>query len=182
MYSKHATTVQLLLYSANDVVRPVYEYRFDFLRNKSGPVWHCRVAADQASDVAYYAYRIDGPPPQGGYEWHNFDFERILLDPFAHSVFFPDAFSRDAGCRPGSNAGQAALGVLPTQLCEFDWEDDSGPRHGNDLVIYEMHVRGFTKHPSSDVSESHRGTFFGVVETIPYLVALGVTAVELMPV
>ena len=126
LYSKHATTVQLLLYSANDVVRPIYEYRFDYLRNKSGPVWHCRVTADQASDAAYYAYRVDGPPPQGGYEWHNFDFEKILLDPFSHSVFFPDAFSREAACRPGSNAGQAPLGVLPTQFCEFDWGDDSG--------------------------------------------------------
>lgn len=182
LYSRHASVVRLLLYSADDLVHPVYESGLDFLRNKSGPVWHCRVTADQSRDAAYYAYRVDGPPPPRGFDWHDFDFEKILLDPFAHSVFFPEAFSRDAACRPGSNAGQAPLGVLPTFLCEFDWADDVRPRHGSDLVIYELHVRGFTKHASSEVSEWHRGTFLGVVDKIPYLVALGITAVELMPV
>ncbi len=182
LYSKHATNVHLLLYSADDLVHPVYEAALDYLQNKSGPVWHCRVTSAQAGDAAYYAYRVDGPPPRNGYEWHDFDFEKILLDPFAHSVYFPAEFSRDAACRPGSNAGQAPLGVLPTLLCEFDWKGDRGPRHGSDLVIYEMHVRGFTKHASSGVSETHRGTFLGVVDKIPYLVELGITAVELMPV
>ncbi|QDT02141.1 Glycogen debranching enzyme [Rubripirellula lacrimiformis] len=182
LYSKHAEAVHLLLFSKSDVVHPVYEYSMDYLKNKSGPVWHCRVNKSDAADAAYYAYRVDGPAPEGRYNWHSFDFEKVLLDPCARSVYFPDGFSRRAACRPGSNAGQAALGVLPTELCEFDWQDVKQPRHCSDLVIYELHVRGFTQHSNSGVPDSHRGTFLGVVDKIPYLVDLGITAVELMPV
>ncbi|GAA4456983.1 isoamylase [Novipirellula rosea] len=182
LYSKHAETVRLLLFSASDVVHPVFEYTLDYLKNKSGPVWHCRVSKSDAADAIYYAYRVDGPPPQPGYDWHSFDFEKVLLDPCAQSVYFPDDFSRDAARRPGSNAGQAPLGVLPDRLCGFDWQDDRQPRHGNDLVIYELHVKGFTQHPDSGVPDLHRGTFLGVVDKIPYLVELGITAVELMPI
>lgn len=182
IYSKHAEAVRLLLYSKDDAGHPLLEVSLDFLKNKSGPIWHCRINADEAKDAAYYAYRVDGPAPQPGFDWHNFDFEKILLDPCAQSVFFPEAFSREAACRPGSNAGQAALGVLPTELCGFDWADDQQPRHDSDLVIYELHVRGFTCNPNSGVPESHRGTFLGVVDKIPYLVELGITAVELMPI
>ncbi|QDV26462.1 glycogen debranching protein [Aureliella helgolandensis] len=182
LYSKHAEAVHLLLYSKQDVVHPVFEYAMDYLKNKSGPVWHCRISRADAADAAYYAYRVDGPAPQGQFEWHSFDFEKVLLDPCARSVYFPDAFSRQAACRPGSNAGQAPLGVLPTQLCEIDWQDDKQPRHNSELVIYELHVKGFTQHPSSGVPESHRGTFLGIVDKIPYIVDLGITAVELMPV
>ncbi len=182
LYSKHAESVRLLLYSKEDFVHPLLEVSFDFLKNKSGPIWHCRIDAKDVKDAAYYAYRVDGPAPDPGFDWHNFDFEKILLDPCAQSVFFPEAFSREAACRPGSNAGQAALGVLPTQLSGFDWFDDRQPRHDSDLVIYELHVRGFTCNPNSGVPESHRGTFLGLVDKIPYLVELGITAVELMPI
>tara|TARA_R110002049_G_scaffold4601_4_gene31880 strand:+ start:119816 stop:121915 length:2100 start_codon:yes stop_codon:yes gene_type:complete len=182
LYSKHAETVQLQLYTADDLVSPAFTYVLDYRKNKSGPVWHCRLYARDLANVVYYGYRVDGPAPQQGYNWHCFDFEKILLDPCARSVFFPDDFSREAARRPGSNAGQAALGVLPTSLCEFQWQDDIQPHHDSDLVIYEMHVKGFTEHPSSRVSESHRGTFLGIVDKIPYLVELGITAVELMPV
>ncbi|MDA8745679.1 alpha-amylase family glycosyl hydrolase, partial [Rubripirellula amarantea] len=182
IYSRHAEVVHLLLYSEQDTTHPMLEVALDYLTNKSGPVWHCRVDQSDAAGAAYYGYRIDGPAPQGRYDWHCFDFEKILLDPCARSVHFPESFSRAAACRPGSNAGQAPLGVLPTQLCEVDWKDDKQPRHDSDLVIYELHVKGFTQHPSSGVPELHRGTFLGVVDKIPYLVDLGITAVELMPV
>ncbi|TWU21436.1 Glycogen debranching enzyme [Novipirellula galeiformis] len=182
LYSKHAEAVRLLLFTKQDIVHPIFEYDFDYLKNKSGPVWHCRVSDLNAKGAAYYAYRVDGPAPQAGYDWHSFDHEKILLDPCAQSVYFPEGFCREAACRPGSNAGQAPLGVLPNQLCGFDWQDDRQPRHGNDLVIYELHIRGFTRNPNSGVPESHRGTFLGVVDKIPYLVDLGITAVELMPI
>ena len=182
LYSKHAEAVHLLLFSKADVVHPLLEYSLDYLTNKSGPVWHCRIQAQAAQGAAYYAYRVDGPAPQLGYNWHNFDFEKILLDPCARSVFFPAGFSREAACRPGSNAGRAPLGVLPTELSEFDWGDDRQPRHDSNLVIYELHVRGFTRHPNSGIPEAQRGTFMGVIDKIPYLVELGITAVELMPI
>ncbi|MFG0265042.1 MAG: glycogen debranching protein [Rhodopirellula sp. JB055] len=182
LYSRHATAVHLLLYGKSDLVHPAREVSLNYLTNKSGPVWHCRVECQPDDEWAYYAYRVDGPAPQGGFDFHDFDFEKILLDPFAKAVYFPKSFSRDAACRPGSNAGQAPLGILPNRLCEFDWRDDHSPRHGSDLVIYEMHVRGFTRNPNSGVAESKRGTFSGVMEKIPYLVELGVTAVQLMPI
>ncbi len=182
LYSSNATVVRVLLYSPDDLVHPAIEVDLDHLKNKSGPIWHCRIPCEPSDSLAYYAYRVDGPAPMGGDDFHDFDFEKILLDPMALGVFFPEAFSREAACRPGSNAGQAPLGILPTQSCPFDWSDDRRPRHSHDLVIYEMHVRGLTMNPNSGVSELHRGTFLGVVDKIPYLVDLGVTAVELMPV
>jgi glycogen operon protein len=116
-----------------------------------------------------------------GQGFHAFDDEKILLDPYARAVYFPDSFDREAARRPGPNDGEAPLGVIDPDR-EFDWEDDSFVQHGHDLVIYEMHVRGFTKHPSSGVSKAKRGTYTGVIEKIPHLVDLGITAVELMPV
>ena len=182
IYSKHAEAVHLLLYTAGDTTHPIIEYAFDYLKNKSGPIWHCRIAGSEVGDARYYAYRVDGPAPEPGFNWHHFDFEKILLDPYAKAVHFPEPFNREAARQPGSNAGQAPLGVLPTEQCPFDWEDDTPRRHESDLVIYELHVRGFTNHANSGVPDSHRGTFSGVIDKIPYLVELGVTAVELMPV
>ncbi|MDZ4850983.1 MAG: isoamylase [Pirellulaceae bacterium] len=182
IYSKHAETVRLVLYSESEFIEPVYEMNFDYLKNKSGPIWHCRVSASDAAGAKYYAYRVDGPISGDDVHWHHFDFSKILLDPYARSIFFPKAFSREAARQPGDNSGKAPLGLLPTASCPFDWKDDIFPRHEHDLVIYELHVRGFTNSASSNLEEYRRGTFSGVIDKIPYLVELGVTAVELMPV
>jgi len=182
IYSKHAESVRLLLYAADDLVHPVLEFEFDYLKNKSGPIWHCRIARDAVAGASYYAYRIAGPPPAGGFEFHCFDGEKLLLDPYVHTVHFPEPFSRQAACQPGSNAGRAPLGVLPEEVRCFDWGGDLAPRHDSDLVIYELHVKGFTQHPSSALTDELRGTYRGVVEKIPHLVDLGISAVELMPV
>lgn len=182
IYSKHAERVTLLLYGEDEIREPLVRYQLNHLRNKSGPIWHCRLSADQTSKAAFYAYQIGGPPPAPGFAWHEFDEEKVLLDPYARDVFFPPDFSREASRKPGSNEGEAPLGVLRPIACEVDWRDDRPVRHDADLVIYEMHVRGFTVRENSGVSETHRGTFAGVVEKIPYLKELGVTAVELMPI
>jgi glycogen operon protein len=105
-----------------------------------------------------------------------------LIDPYARDVFFPSSFARIAAQSPGSNEGKAPLGVLHSIECGFDWDNDRQIRHRHDLVIYEMHVRGFTQRDNSGIEASKRGTFAGVVEKIPYLQELGVTAVELMPI
>ena len=150
--------------------------------NKSGRVWHCRLAESELKGALYYAYAVHGPPPAGRTEWHHFDPDKVLLDPYARAVFFPPGFDRQAARRTGSNAGKAPLGVLPTGAVAFDWGNARSPRHESDLVIYEVHVKGFTYGPASDVDEDSRGTFAGIVEKIPYLKDLGVTAVELLPV
>lgn len=184
LYSKHAHRVSLLFYKPGDLQNPTFRFDFDHLKNKSGPIWHCRISREQLGLARYYAYRVSGPDPGPGFAWHNFDPEKLLLDPYATAVFFPPRFDRSAAIGPGSNVEKAPLAVLQDVRCEceFNWGGDALVRHESDLVIYEMHVRGFTRHGSSGVSEQTRGTFAGVIEKIPHLRELGVTAVELMPV
>jgi isoamylase len=177
LYAHHATAVTLLLYG-DDPVTPVAELPLAWRTNRTGRVWHRSVRADDAPGARYYAYKVDGPEGSG----NRFDAAKILLDPYAPAVYFPPGFSRDAAMRPGSNAGKAPLGVLPTARVAFEWEDDRAPHHDGDLVVYELHVRHFTMRSNSGVPEGARGTFAGVVAKIPYLVDLGVTAVELMPI
>jgi glycogen operon protein len=180
LYSKHATGVVLLLYSEHDVANPLFTYRLTSPANKTGRVWHCRIPSSAVPNAKFYAYTVEGPfDPDAG---HRFDPEKILLDPYAHVVFFPEEFSREAASRPGPNPGRAPLGVLPPRRPPFDWGDDRRPEHTHDAVIYELHVRGFTKSPTSRVSAEKSGTYAGLVEKIPYLKELGVTIVELLPV
>ena len=175
LYSKTATGVLLLLYSELDLIIPTYEYHLNPLANKSGHVWHCRIKARSIPQIHYYAYRVFGP------DSHSFDPQKVLLDPYAKCVCFPGHFSREAACQPGSNAGQSPLGLLRPQET-VDRQSDSMSVHTSDLVIYELHIRGFTRHENSGVLHEHRGTFLGLVEKIPYLKELGITAVELLPV
>lgn len=183
IYSKYATNVTLLLYRENDVIAPVFSCQFDHFKNKTGRIWHARIPKRVMDNAKYYAYSIDGPPPSGDrFERHAFNPLKILLDPYAKSVYFPPAFDRTAALGPGGNPGKAPLGLLCEGDSDFDWADDPRPSHDSDLIIYEMHVRGFTMNAASGVSAEKRGTFAGVIEKIPYLRELGVTAVELMPV
>lgn len=179
LYSKYATAVTLLLYSEIDLSIPTYEYGLDPLANKSGRIWHCRLHKSAIPDARYYAYHVMGPnrPEEG----HRFDPRKVLLDPYARCVCFPTRFSRAAASGEGPNVGKAPLGLVVTEH-HADWAGDVSPLHTSDLVIYELHVRGFTRRANSGVSSAHRGTFLGVVEKIPYLKDLGITAVELLPV
>lgn len=116
-----------------------------------------------------YAYRVDGPwDPKKGLRFRK---ENVLLDPYARAV---------AGQRIW---GEKKEGAYHARVVKdvFDWGDmPQSKREMSDLIIYEMHVRGFTKHPSSGVEQ--KGTFEGLREKIPYLKELGVNAVELMPI
>jgi len=179
VHSEHAESVTLLLYSASDLVNPVYTFRFDFLRNKSGRVWHCRIPVANVGNASYYAYSVSGPT---GLPLHTFDPQKILLDPYAKCIFFPRGFDRTLAMREGSNAGHAPLGSLAAHRASFDWEGDQPLHHESDAIIYELHVKGFTRNPNSGVDASRAGTYAGLVEKIPYLKELGVTVVELMPV
>jgi glycogen operon protein len=182
LYSKDAEEVTLLLYTKSDVVNPVFTYRFDYLHNKSGRIWHCRVPRNLLRGANFYAYSVGGPSSPDGFGRHCFDGDKVLLDPYAKAVSFPPAFERAAASRPGSNAGKAPLGLLVGAGEKFDWGRERRPRHQSDTIIYELHVGGFTKNPNSGVTDERRGTYAGVIEKIPYLKDLGITAVELMPV
>ena len=181
LFSQHAEAVTLLLFDAKDLLTPCFRYAFDRLKNKSGPVWHCRVPLAQACTAKYYSFAVAGPAPVDGTLLHHFDPAKLLLDPYAKAVHFPDQFSRAAACQPGSNIGRAPLGML--EACVLGDEAEVAiQRRQSGHILYEVHVRGFTRDPSSGVLDKHRGTFSGLVEKIPYLVELGVTAVELMPI
>ncbi|MCB1856234.1 MAG: glycogen-debranching protein [Halieaceae bacterium] len=182
LYSKHATEVTLLLFREEDPARPVRQVTLDHHVNKSGCIWHCRLPRAGMRGATHYAYRIDGPEGSDGVGLHAFDADKVLLDPYARQVWFPPDFDRRAAMRPGSNMGRAPLGVLFEEHAEFDWGDDRVRFHEHDLVIYEMHVRGFTRNPNSGVTPGRAGTFLGVVDKIPHLQELGITAVELLPV
>jgi glycogen operon protein len=130
-------------------------------------------------DAHYYAYSVSGQAFAG---LHGFDPDKVLLDPFAKGVFFPPEFDRKLAIGPGPNAGKAPLGVLIGPSIAYDWEADAPPHPESDAIIYELHVKGFTKNPNSGVHPSRAGTYAGLVEKIPYLKDLGITVVELMPI
>jgi len=182
LYSKHATSVRLLLFGDADLATPQFEGALDPLIHKSGRVWHCRIPAAVIAGCRYYGYRVDGPSPVGLYEIHAFHPEKLLLDPYARCIALPPGFDRAAALDELPNLGKAPLGMITACETAFDWSADRRPHHEADAVIYELHVRGFTQHASSQVAERARGTFAGVIEKIPYLRELGVNVVELMPV
>ena len=179
VHAEHADGVTLLLYSANDFANPLLTFQFDFLRNKSGRIWHCRLPLIQMRGARYYGYSVSG---QAVSELLRFHPEKVLLDAYAKSVFFPLEFDRKLAIAPGPNAGKALLGVLTGHDVAFDWSGDVAPRPESEAIIYELHVKGFTKNPNSGVHPSRAGTYSGLVEKIPYLKELGITVVELMPV
>jgi isoamylase len=180
LFSRYATSVTLLLYTRDDPTNPVHLYEFDPILNKTGLIWHCQVPVQELRGATLYAYRIDGPKdPSSG---HCFDAQKVLLDPFALSVYFPPEYSRSSASRPGPTDGLAPLGRLIKNSASFDWDVDTSPHHGHDLIVYELHVKGFTARSNSGVSPEKRGTFAGLIEMIPYLKDLGITVVELLPV
>ncbi len=178
VFSKHATGVELMLFDKADDAEARRVIRLDPVGNRTYHYWHVFVPGLVAGQL--YGYRAHGPfePAQG----LRFDPAKILLDPYGRGVVVPEGYSRDAARKPGDNTATAMKSVV-VDPSVYDWEGD-GPlrRPSAQTVVYEMHVRGFTRHPSSGVGEKARGTFAGLIEKIPYLRELGVTAVELLPV
>jgi isoamylase len=180
IYSRHATGVTLLLYSEADPANPLFEFHFQHPAHKTGNIWHCRIPANILRGATLYAYRVEGPnEPEHG---QRFDPQKVLLDPYAPSVFFPPKFSRDGCAQPGPTDGCAPLGRLRTKPVPVP-ANGAGPRYtSHDAIVYELHVKGFTARANSGVTPAKRGTFAGLTEKIPYLKELGVTIVELLPV
>jgi glycogen operon protein len=111
-----------------------------------------------------------------------FDSSKVLLDPYGRGAVVPKNYSREAAQREDGDAATAMKSVV-VDSSTYDWEGDAPLRRpSSQTIVYEMHVRGFTCDPSSGVSDKIRGTFAGLIEKIPYLRQLNVTAVELLPV
>ena len=178
VYSKHATAVELLLFDGVDDARPARVIRIDPSTNRTYHYWHVFVPGVRTGQI--YGYRVDGPydPPSG----MRFDPAKVLLDPYGRGTVVPKNYSREAARKEGDNCATAMKSVVADPGA-YDWEGDRPLNQPSSrTIIYEMHVRGFIRHPSSGVAEKSRGTFAGLIEKIPYLRELGVTAVELMPV
>ena len=170
IFSSNATACTLVLFERG-ATRPFAEIPFppEF---RMGDVFAMTVF-DLDPNGIEYGYRMDGPfNPHAG---HRFDPRHILLDPFARAVSGRELFRaplRDPDVFPHR-------GRIPEN--NFDWEHDRPlDLPVSEMVIYELHVRGFTRHPSSGVA--YPGTFEGLREKIPYLQSLGVNCVELMPI
>ncbi len=178
VFSKHATGIELLLFDTVDDAAPARVIRLDPVANRTYHYWHVLLPGVAASQI--YGYRAEGPwDPASGLR---FDRHKVLLDPYGRAVVVPERYSRDAAHAPGDNAAAAMKSVV-VDSSGYDWEGDAPLRRPSaQTIVYEMHVRGFTRHPSSGVGEKTRGTFAGLIEKIPYLQRLGITAVELLPV
>jgi len=178
VYSRTASAVELLFFDGPDAARPSRTIRLDPDANRTYHYWHIFVPGIEAGQI--YAYRAAGPfEPDNG---HRFDRGKVLLDPYARAVVVPRGYSRESARREGDNASTAMKSVVVDPQA-YDWEGDAPlMRPCSQTIVYEMHVRGFTRHPSSGVATKRRGTYAGLVDKIPYLRALGVTAVELLPV
>ena len=178
LFTRTASGVELLLFDRDEDVKPARVIRIDPETNRTYHYWHLFVPGIKVGQL--YGYRVEGPAaPQRGLR---FDACKVLLDPYGRGVVVPKNYDRSALKRPGDNQAVAMKSVVADPGA-YDWEQDvplclPAAR----TIIYEMHVRGFTRHPSSGVGEKTRGTYAGLIERIPYLQDLGITAVELLPV
>jgi isoamylase len=157
VFAKRANAVQLLLFDNVEDERPS---RVVDLAGRTHHYWHTFVPGLQAGQL--YAYRASGPhAPERGLR---FDAGKILLDPYGKCV-------------------AKSLKSVVTDPDAYDWEDDCPLRTPfAKTIIYELHVGNFTRHPDSGLRAGRRGTFAGLIEKLPYLQDLGVTALELLPV
>ncbi len=178
VFAKHSTTAQLVLFDHADDPMPSRIIDLHPRTNRTYHYWHTFVPDLKAGQV--YGYRVGGPfDPSNGLR---FDSTKLLLDPYGKCIASPPNRSREAARNPGDNAASALRSVV-VDPGAYDWEGDTLlARPIAETVIYEMHVGGFTRNPNSGVMPAKRGTYAGLIEKIPYLVDLGVTAVELLPV
>ena len=184
LYSRNAEEVRLVLFDAVDG-DPTDEIR---LENRTRFVWHAFVHGVRAGQL--YGYRVRGAfDPARGLRFND---RKLLVDPYAQALtgkavntdslllaYDPRAAERDLSRDLRDNARLVPKSIVVDH--RFDWEGDLPPAISLErTVIYEVHLKGFTAHPSSGVR--FPGTYLGFIEKIPHLVELGVTAVELLPV
>jgi glycogen operon protein len=178
VFSKHATGIDLLLFDHVDDAKPQRVIDVSPVANHTYHYWHAFVPGLKAGQI--YGFRAHGPfdPSKG----NRFDSGKVLLDPYGRGVLVPNGYNRAAAHDKGDNASTAMKSVV-VDPDAYDWEGDR-PLHrpSSQTIVYEMHVRGFTRHPNSGLPEATRGTYAGLIKKIRYLQELGVTAVELLPV
>ncbi len=188
IFSRHATGVRLDLFNRPGDAVPVRTLLLNPIRNKTGDVWHVWLEGIQPGQL--YGYRFAGP--YSPHEGHRYNPDKLVVDTCATAIapvpgrsyrkslgYDPSSPHRDLSLSTLDDAATAPKSVVTHP--DFDWQDDQPLRlPWESTVIYELHVRGFTIHPSAGVV--FPGTYHALMEKIEYLKDLGVTAVELMPV
>ncbi|MDR0383592.1 MAG: glycogen debranching protein GlgX [Spirochaetaceae bacterium] len=188
IFSRHATTVTLVLFESAEAGAGRREIALNRKKNRTGDIWHCFISGLAAG--ACYLYRADGPfQPENGLR---FNPARALIDPYSKAFSsisdwkFGEAVAYDP-LDPQKDLSKNTKDNIDTSpRCvvidnSFDWQNDRPLNYPlRHSVIYETHVRGLTMHKSSGVE--HPGTYLGLVEKIPYFKELGITGVELLPI
>ncbi|MFQ5635655.1 MAG: glycogen debranching protein GlgX, partial [Gammaproteobacteria bacterium] len=170
----HAHSATLLLFDGDDDRRPAQRIELDPVINRTFFFWHIFVV--DAGPGLQYTWNVDGPPGDAS-NGFRIDVRRQLLDPWARAVSTTHWNRAHAVGRKRER--NAIRGIVEAD--SYDWEGDEPIHHPlHDSIIYELHVAGFTRHPSSGVDAA--GTFRGLIDKIPYLQSLGITDVELLPV
>ena len=159
--------MELLLFDRVDEFSPRRIIELDPRTQRTYHYWHVFVPSLNAGQL--YGYRVHGPsdPARG----MRFDSAKVSLDPYGRGVVVPPNYSRQAAAQPGENTAAAMKSVL-VDPSAYDWEGDE-PLHRplSRTIIYEMHVNGFTRHPTSEVAKAKRGTYAGLVDKIPRISA-----------
>ncbi|HEY1190488.1 MAG TPA: glycogen debranching protein GlgX [Gemmata sp.] len=168
---RHGQRVTLVILPAEGGNAPLAEFPLEARQNRTGDHWHIRV--HDLPEAFCYGWKVDGPRGPRT----RFDPSRLLLDPACAMLSEGAVWAGTCETDPQRTSRRSMF----RRGTRYNWEEDAPPlTEYEDSIIYEVHVRGFTCDPSSGVA--HPGTFQGLVEKIPYLKWLGVTAVELMPV
>ncbi|ARV57301.1 glycogen debranching enzyme GlgX [Nostocales cyanobacterium HT-58-2] len=176
IFSEHATSVTLLLFNHVNDRQPRQTIQLNPKINKTFHIWHIYVKGLKPGTA--YAYRVDGPQNLHG-AGHRFNKNKALIDPYAKGVS-ANLWNRTDALGSEDNLSTSMRSVV-VDISDYDWENDRPlKRPMSETIIYELHVRGFTNSPSSGCQ--YPGTFSAVIEKIPYLKELGVTAVELLPI
>ncbi len=171
-----ATRVELLLFARGSSPEPFRIIPLD-LHHRSGDHWHVEVEGIGAGTC--YGYRVYGPLVPGG---HGFNPSKVLLDPCARAISGWDVYRRGDAIGAIPNTASCLKGVV-TERDRFDFVAAPRPRHSwQNTVIYELHVGGLSRGQGSPVAADHQGSLLGLIDSLPYLRSLGVTALELLPV
>ncbi len=178
IFSKNTTQVELLLFDHAEAEKPSQALLLDPAHHRTGYYWHIFMPGVGSGQL--YGWRMKGPnQPEKGLR---FDGEKVLLDPYGRGVAVGKNYSRSTASQDGENVSACMKSVVVDPRA-YNWEGDHPLKHSAaGSVIYEMHLSGFTKHPNSGVPDEKRGTYAGLIEKIPYLRELGITAVELLPI
>lgn len=173
VYSKHSQQFNLLLFDHADAVTPSHTFPLDPKQHRTFHYWH--VFVEGLKPGQHYAFSIPSDDRQPSLNANRSD--AVLIDPYGKAMVLPEGHDRF------SDSQNTPLKSIVTDESNYDWQGDRPPRRPfSETIIYEMHVRGLTQNPNSGVPPQRRGTYLGIIDKIPYLKQLGITAVELLPV